>query len=376
MSIFPKKGRGYTVDFAAFDLLKYDYGYEREWYTINQSTKEMKKRSFGATYAYAVLGPDLKMPGGEMANTPNVDAPLWNGRPKRITKITFNEDKKYEQWIRGHLINGRWGGTGSNWRNLVMLTNHANKTHRDVVESFIDAYLKVSRFHEQNNKQDPIYGIYYLVRCSEDSFAGKVNNFTDNIYSYAPHFIEVSWRAIEIQKPIVDANARSVYLNMGNLVHSSEIPFLRSIAGKHPGMNIYKENKSLHCCAYPDYFPKAIKSNGVDGCVRIYQQDNGEIDSYSPDPMEVDPDEEVINYLKSSFPGVYENRTFPLHSNDSVIMKFKEMIAAHKRMEKLEKEYLSKNKKNEGTGIILPTVSHKTDSESNDTDWDDFEPSI
>src|SRR5262249_6004277 len=81
-------------------------------------------QNFGGTSAYAVLGPDICMTGGATNHTPTAtgrgwDA-AWGNAAAGGPAIYFTQDGA-NSWKRGHLINAEWGGSGSQWENLVPL---------------------------------------------------------------------------------------------------------------------------------------------------------------------------------------------------------------------------------------------------------------
>lgn len=55
-------------------------------------------------------------------NSPSVEGPGWN----LITRRLFRAGAASYYYVRGHLINGTFGGPGNDWRNLVPLTQTAN----------------------------------------------------------------------------------------------------------------------------------------------------------------------------------------------------------------------------------------------------------
>lgn len=156
---------------------------------------------FGATCASIVLGPDLCLIGSQSHhNTPTAMGPVWSTKVHGKPAVTFRQDRSYV-WKRGHLINGRWGGPGGVWTNLTPLTSTANANHR-TVEGLMDQFLQLCQNYENSANQYEWYGIYYAVRCSADPFADPSTDSDVNLYSYAPAFIKVYWRAITITKPI------------------------------------------------------------------------------------------------------------------------------------------------------------------------------
>ena len=95
-------------------------------------------------------------------------------------------------------MNGEWGGPGGNWKNLTPLTATANANHK-TIEQYMKSYLKSSLSFEREKKPPNWYALLYAVQCSKDSFATKPAK--NVLYSYAPKFIRVTWRAVEIEKP-------------------------------------------------------------------------------------------------------------------------------------------------------------------------------
>jgi hypothetical protein len=55
-------------------------------------------------------------------NSPSVENPTWN----TVTKRLFRAGAESYYYVRGHLINGTFGGPGNDWRNLTPLTQTAN----------------------------------------------------------------------------------------------------------------------------------------------------------------------------------------------------------------------------------------------------------
>ncbi len=158
----------------------------------------------GASWAYAILGPDLKRPGSQQTNTPTATkagfTSGWYGQ-NRPSSTFYTNRYNQDTWILGHMINGAWGGSGASWQNLTPLTHTANMNHK-TIESKMNEYLTQSYAYEKAHKGVALYwyGIEYLVECSTAPFADNQRNVSTNLYAYAPEFIRVTWRAIRIQK--------------------------------------------------------------------------------------------------------------------------------------------------------------------------------
>lgn len=225
-------------------------------------------KHFGATCASAVLGPDLCLIGSQShRNTPTAMGPVWSTTSHGKPAITFRQDKTFV-WKRGHLINGRWGGPGNLWSNLTPLTSTANANHR-TVEGLMDQFLQLCQNYEDSAHQYQWYGIYYAVRCSAAPFSDPTITNDFNLYSYAPAFLKVYWRAITITKPIpcalgtplpppVSAITLPTALNPTGLgLPTGTLP-----AGNAAG--------GLLLGTLPPGFPAAA-ANGFDGEVEIHQ---------------------------------------------------------------------------------------------------------
>ncbi|AKT43906.1 hypothetical protein [Chondromyces crocatus] len=175
--------------------------------TVNLNNGPLSQRygvSMGGTWGYALLGPDLAMPGGSSpGNGPTAVGPGWNqpwppdprGRPNE----TFVQDLN-QKWIRGHLVNGEWNGSGANWSNLTPLTSTANSNHK-TVEQFVKNYLTASHQYENGGYRDDWYGLEYLAECAVAPWSHPTSTNQTNLYSYATEFVRVTVRAVSIKKP-------------------------------------------------------------------------------------------------------------------------------------------------------------------------------
>lgn len=180
---------------------------------------EVQRQNYasGANWAYGILGPDNFRPGSLQTNKPTAKKPGftsgWVG-PNRPSTTFYTNRFNNGSWILGHLMNGAWGGSGSSWRNLTPLSHVANSNHK-TIETQMNNYLSASYSYDvnSNNYRPSWYGIEYLVECSINPLAANNVNVPTNLYAYAPEFIRVSWRAIEILKPTNrTANQIATYL--------------------------------------------------------------------------------------------------------------------------------------------------------------------
>lgn len=169
-------------------------------------------KSMGATWAHCILGPDIAAPGGiQVNNQPSIGGEGWNtpwvgmGFPGH----TFVED--VVSWKRAHLINGEWGGSGSQWNNLTILSSQANSWHTGI-ENHIRNFLNACRNFDLHNPMPNYWvGVEYQVVRSTDTYAIPPANMND-LYTYVPSHIVVKWRAVGLPKiagaiHIVIANA-------------------------------------------------------------------------------------------------------------------------------------------------------------------------
>jgi hypothetical protein len=234
--------------------------------------------SMGGTWAYGLLGPDLMMPGGGTLNPPSAGCVGWNlpwtgpGRPA----VTFVEDGGVS-WKRGHLINGEWGGSGSNWNNLTPLTATANVNHK-TVEQFIKNYLIASYAHDCSASSGTVipdwYGVQYMVECSTDPWADNTNDVPTQLYAYAPAFIRVSWRAVRIAKPttVPPSSIPAVIRTLPqNPVQPLPFPVIRpavmiGVQCLPSGTNV--PGGTVYVCPH---MLVALQANNFDGQIEIHQ---------------------------------------------------------------------------------------------------------
>ncbi len=156
---------------------------------------------FGGSSAYALLGPDICITGGATNHTPSATGAGWDSQWAHANAggpaIWFTQDGT-NSWKRGHLINAEWGGSGSNWNNLVPLTSRGNSNHK-TVENRMKVYLQNFRAFDKNGNNNYWYGLQYWVQASVDPWAAHPAPIGD-LYSYAPNMIKVTWRIVVLPK--------------------------------------------------------------------------------------------------------------------------------------------------------------------------------
>ncbi|KWZ38495.1 hypothetical protein WS72_27055 [Burkholderia savannae] len=234
-------------------------------------------RQFGASCASVLLGPDLKMPGQGRHNPPQVGGAPWDVVMAGGPAVTFVQDENpsYRPWVRGHLINGGWGGSGRDWRNLTPLTHSANMNHK-TVETYINNFLELSRQYEASGRRDAWYGVYYCVQCAADPFA--LNPGATDLYTYAPSFIRIGWRAVRIDKPVGGSTALGVAqlavneLTAGALNAAPVLPFAPPARawGPSPTLPLGERPGDPVLGSFPGDCPPAA-GNGFDGWVEVHQ---------------------------------------------------------------------------------------------------------
>lgn len=231
--------------------------------------------NFGASWAAAVLGPDLIMPGQQGVNAPTAVGAPWNQLLMGGPPLCFIQDVN-NIWVRGHLINGRWGGAGNTWQNLTPLTAIANPNHA-TVEAYIDSFLISAHNYEDAAHRNDWYGVYYCVQCSAAPFSDPMTTNNGNLYSYAPAFIKISWRAVSIPKP-VNTQAVTAANNIGTYAVNA-VPALPMgfVVPPVPGVMVGAQTLPAPNVAggavlgaLPGAFP-AAQANGFDGTIEIHQ---------------------------------------------------------------------------------------------------------
>jgi len=160
-------------------------------------------RTMGGTSAYALLGPDLTMPGMATKNAPSASGAGWDAPWAGVggPGLYFTQDGN-QPWVRAHLINGEWGGSGTSWSNLVPMTSGGNANHK-WVEGRMKNYLQNFRAFDLNSNgghNNYWYGVQYWVQASQDPWAAPPA-LANDLYSYAPNMIKVTWRVVTLAKP-------------------------------------------------------------------------------------------------------------------------------------------------------------------------------
>lgn len=182
---------------------------------------EIQRQNYasGARWAYGILGPDNFRPGSLQTNKPTAKKPGftsgWVGQNRPATTFYTNRFNN-GGWILGHMMNGAWGGSGSSWQNLTPLSHVGNSNHK-TIETQMNNFLSASYSYDvnSNNYRPSWFGIEYLVECSVNPLAANNVNVSTNLYAYAPEFIRVTWRAIEIPKPS-DRTANQIPIYLAN----------------------------------------------------------------------------------------------------------------------------------------------------------------
>lgn len=235
-------------------------------------------RNMGGLSSSVIIGPDLSLPGGTTNNPPNVTGQGWDqawigaGYPT-VTFVGPQGDTS-NTWIAGHLVNGEWRGPGNNWANITPLTSQANANHK-TVETYMKNFCLASLQYDNSTYRNDWYGILYIVQRSTTPWAAPPAA-QNNLYSYAPEFIKVSWRAISITKPNLQANQVQNFLDTIAIYNS--VPVMPAgfnvptrptaiggpcvpAAGNVPGGAVYPPIVAI---------PPA-QGNGFDGEIEVHQ---------------------------------------------------------------------------------------------------------
>lgn len=232
--------------------------------------------NFGGVWATVLIGPDLSLPGMRTNNPPSIGGSVWDtvlgaGRPT----VAFVNDAN-NTWIRGHLVNGEWRGPGNQWQNMVPLTALANHNHL-TIEDYMRAFALASLAYDNAAYRNDWIGIVYLVQCAQDPWAAVPAN--NQLYSYTPAFIKVSWRAVSIPKPNLQAANVQGYLDGLAAIPNTTLPVLPFPAPARPAALPAAAGSCLPAAgnvagglvfAGPAGFP-AAQNNGFDGDVEIHQ---------------------------------------------------------------------------------------------------------
>ncbi|MBX9400318.1 hypothetical protein K4L06_03280 [Lysobacter sp. BMK333-48F3] len=232
--------------------------------------------NFGAASAAAILGPDLIMPGAQGNNLPTARGAPWDRLLPGGPSDTFVTDAD-NIWIRAHLIDGRRGGAGNTWQNLTPLTGVGNANHA-AVEGYIDAYLAACYQYEQGGPRPAWYGAYYCAQVSQAPWSDANGTGDTNLYSYAPAFIRISWRAVAIAKPVnvmpqvaaanIDRYPLAGVANFPQGFVLPQRPAVMNGAETLPARGNVAGGAVLG--ALPANFP-AAQANGFDGGIEVHQ---------------------------------------------------------------------------------------------------------
>lgn len=166
--------------------IDFRYGNLARWQNYN----------FGASSAYGLLGPDLATV--RFINNPSVDRRGWRKAWQGATRPAWTFMQDALTWVRGHLINGEWGGPGDTWSNLTQLTSVGNSNH-STLENQIKGYLTAFELFDRNQNPNYWYAVKYWVQVSTDPWAAVPARA--DLYSYAPNMIKVTWVVVQVAKP-------------------------------------------------------------------------------------------------------------------------------------------------------------------------------
>ncbi|WP_415919965.1 hypothetical protein [Tateyamaria sp. SN6-1] len=187
-------GQRWSADYIVFGYARKSYGPGAVWHG----------QTFGGTSAFALLGPDIAAPGGTTHNPPQAKGPGWDqawthaalGGPA----YHFTNDPNHIAWKRGHLLNAEWGGSGTLWSNLVALTAQANANHATVEGHVRTLLTRFRQFDMSNHGRNAYwYCIGYWVQAA--TLPWSAGNLADDLYSYCPNMIRVTWRVMRMTKP-------------------------------------------------------------------------------------------------------------------------------------------------------------------------------
>ena len=128
------------------------------------------------------------------------------------------------------------------------------------------------RYDDQQPYKTDWYGILYVVQRSQTPWA-DAPAAQNNLYSYAPEFIKVSWRAISITKPNLQTNQIQNFLNTATFNSVPHIPFKFPPRPKAiNGACVPSPNNNPGGAVYPSTIPIPIaENNGFDGEIEVHQ---------------------------------------------------------------------------------------------------------
>lgn len=231
--------------------------------------------NFGASCVSAVLGPDLNMPGQRGNNPATAVGAPWDRVLAGGPPLSFTQDAT-SPWVRSHLIDGRWGGPGNTWQNLVPLTGVGHANHA-TVKSYIDSFIAACYLYEISGQRTAWYAVYYCVQASVRPFSHPADTNNQNLYAYAPEFIRILWRAVSVNKP-VNVSTAIAAANIDNYAFNAVAEFprgfvLRALPAVMDGAAALPAGNVAGGAvlgAPPPRFP-AAQANGFDGGIEIHQ---------------------------------------------------------------------------------------------------------
>jgi hypothetical protein len=149
------------------------------------------------------------------------------------------------------------------------------------VENYINQFLVASRQYEEAAHRAHWYGALYKVECSQTVWRHPpqgipVQNWVPNpgdLYTYASHFINVTWRAVSIQKPVLQNQPGNIQLPNFNWLQAMalvpQLPF--NVPGVHPGGVLPAGNVVAAEPVFQGPQLGAAQNNQFDGATQVQQ---------------------------------------------------------------------------------------------------------
>jgi hypothetical protein len=112
----------------------------------------------------------------------------------------LNKTSPGRTWVAGHLLNGEWGGSGTDAKNLTPLTSTANANH-ETFEGHIKNLLVICHQIDSSTRGaslDYWYAVEYKVDVSPTPFAHA--RATNDWHSYAFSHITIEYRVVVVDK--------------------------------------------------------------------------------------------------------------------------------------------------------------------------------
>src|SRR5262245_19505849 len=147
----------------------------------------------GSQLVVAILGPDL----GDGRKRGSSTA---SGKSLSRVISGLNRTSPGRSWVAGHLLNGEWGGSGTDPKNLTPLTSEANSNH-ETFEGHIKNLLVVCNQIDNDQNSAALaywYAVEYKVEVSATTFAQTPAH--DDWHSYAYSHITIKYRVVTVDK--------------------------------------------------------------------------------------------------------------------------------------------------------------------------------